>query len=82
MGLRQTRHTVMLNVTVTGATVEGFITVFPCGIALPLASNLNYRVDQTVPNAVITKVGTDGNVCIFTSQPTHLVTDITGYIAA
>jgi len=34
---------------------------------------------QTIPNAVIAKVGTNGNVCIVNSQPLQLVADITGY---
>ena len=34
---------VVLNVTVTGAQGSGFITVFPCGEALPTASNLNFK---------------------------------------
>ena len=33
---------VVLNVTVTEAQGDGFITVFPCGAAQPTASNLNY----------------------------------------
>jgi len=53
--------------------------VYPCGIDGPLASNLNFVQGQTVPNAAITKVGTNGDVCIFNSQATHLVADVTGY---
>jgi hypothetical protein len=56
----------------------GFVTVYPCGIDPPLASNLNFVDGQTVPNAVITKVGLSGDVCIFNSQPTQLVADVTG----
>jgi trimeric autotransporter adhesin len=71
---------VVLNATVTETQVPGFVTVFPCGIDPPLASNLNYGVGTTAPNAVIVKVGTDGMVCLFNSQGTHLVVDINGYL--
>src|SRR6185295_18541998 len=39
---------VVLNVTVTDAQAAGFVTVFPCGSARPLASNLNYVAGSTV----------------------------------
>ena len=65
--------TVVLNVTVTEPTAPGFITVYPCGIGTPLASNLNYGVGTTVAIAAIVQVGTDGKVCLFNSSPTHLI---------
>ena len=43
---------VALNVTVTNPAASGFLTVYPCGDR-PLASNLNYVPDQTVPNFVV-----------------------------
>ena len=56
---------VVLNVTVTAPEGSGFITVFPCGEALPTASNLNFVAGDTVPNAVIVKLGAGGKVCLF-----------------
>jgi hypothetical protein len=72
-------ESVVLNVTVTGPTQAGFITVYPCGIPRPLASNLNYGVGTTVANAVIVKVGTGGKVCLYNSNPTQLIADVNGY---
>ena len=71
--------TAVLNVTVTEPAADGYATVYPCGIDPPLASNLNFTTGQTIPNAVLARIGTDGNVCIFNSQPTHLVADVMGY---
>jgi len=73
---------VVLNVTVTGAQGSGFATVWPCGATKPNASNLNFRLGVTVPNSVITKVGTGGKVCIATSAATHLLADVGGYYPA
>jgi hypothetical protein len=70
---------VVLNVTVTGGTGLGFVTVFPCGASQPGASNLNFSAGQTVPNLVIAKVGTGGKVCLYTTTPTHLIADLNGY---
>jgi hypothetical protein len=72
---------VVLNVTVDAPQLSGFITSYPCGAALPTASNLNYVVGQTVPNAVISKLSATGTVCLFASAATHLIVDVTGYFA-
>jgi len=70
---------VALNVTVTGTATPGFVTVFPCGSALPTASNLNYGLNTTIPNAVIAKVGIGGKVCFYTHTPTDILADVNGY---
>jgi hypothetical protein len=69
---------VSLNVTAVQGAGPGWVTVFPCGAARPLASNLNFVAGQTVPNAVLSKVGADGAVCLFASAATHLVVDVNG----
>jgi len=71
--------TVVLNVTVAGSLAPGFVTVYPCGIATPLASNVNYNAGSTVANAVVVKIGSDDKVCLFNSSRTHLVVDVNGY---
>ena len=38
----------MLNVTADAPEGSGYLTVFPCGAAQPLASNVNYVAGQTV----------------------------------
>jgi hypothetical protein len=58
--------TVVLNVTVTGTPSSGYLTVYPCGVERPLASNLNFSTwpGTTVANAIISKVGVGGKVCL------------------
>ena len=70
---------VVLNVTVTDARAPGYVTLFPCGGETPTASNLNYVTGLTIPNMVVTKVGTNGQVCIFTQSDVHLLADVAGY---
>jgi len=74
--------TVVLNVTVTEPSAEGFLTVYPCGVTPPLASNLNFLQGSTVANAVIAKVGVDGKVCFFNSKKTQIVVDVNGFFPA
>jgi hypothetical protein len=71
--------TAMLNVTAIEASSAGFMTVFPCGTPVPTASNLNFAAGQTIPNAVVAKIGDGGRVCIYTSASAHLVVDVNGY---
>lgn len=73
---------VFLNVTAVAATGPGHLTVYPCGTARPLASNLNYTPGAVVPNAVVAKVGAGGKVCIYTKSTTHLVVDANGFALA
>jgi len=70
---------VVLNVTAAEAQGAGYITVYPCGTERPNASNLNYTNGTTIPNAVITRIGAGGNVCIYNSAPSHLIIDVNGY---
>jgi len=74
--------TVVLNVTVTEAQAPGFLTVYPCGIERPNASNLNFVAGGTVANAVMVKVGASGQVCFFNSAGTQVIADVNGYLAS
>ncbi|MGD9701338.1 MAG: hypothetical protein AB7Q42_14730 [Acidimicrobiia bacterium] len=79
VGVPADASTAALNVTVADARGPGFISVFPCGSPQPNSANLNYRTGSTVANAVITKLGDGGKVCLFALADTDLVVDIGGY---
>jgi len=71
---------VVMNVTVTGPSAPGYLTVHPGGTAPPVASNLNYVRSQTVPNLVVVPVGPDGTVSFTSSAGSpHLVADVVGW---
>ena len=72
----------VLNVTVVNPAAAGFVTVYPCGVARPLASNVNFVAGQTVPNLVVSKLGAGGRVCLYAQQATDLVVDLAGYFPA
>jgi uncharacterized protein YkwD len=74
---------VVTNVAVTGPTALSFLTVFPAGEALPLASNLNFRPGQTVPNLVVAKQGAGGRIAIYNAAGTaHVIADVAGWFDA
>lgn len=70
---------VVLNVTVTDPAADGFVTVYPCDIARPTASNLNYTRGQTVPNQVTVALAASAKVCFYTFTATHLLADLNGW---
>jgi lysophospholipase L1-like esterase len=70
---------VSLNVTVVNPSGPGFVTVYPCDVARPLASNLNFTsAGVVVPNAVLTPLSDDGKVCLYTLTETDLIVDVNG----
>ncbi|AUG78620.1 hypothetical protein CFP65_3840 [Kitasatospora sp. MMS16-BH015] len=75
---------VSLNVTVTGGTAPGYLTVYPSNPdnLRPLASNLNWTTGQTVANQVVVGLGGRDDDYYNGSQGTvHVVTDLNGYYA-
>ena len=68
-----------LNVTVTGSSRPGYLTVYPCGTPRPNASSVNHGAGQTIPNLVISGIGEGGRVCIFTLAATHVIVDLNGF---
>jgi hypothetical protein len=79
-GVPSNASAVMLNVTVEAAGGDGFATVFPCGQAVPVASNLNYVTGQTVANSVAVKLGAGGKVCLTPSTSANMIVDAAGYM--
>lgn len=77
-----TAAAVAMNVTVTEPTAPGYVTVYPCGRGRPTASNLNFATGTTVANLTMVGVGPDRKVCFYTSAPTHLVADLSGWFTA
>src|SRR5581483_4054769 len=72
---------VVLNVTVTGPTSAGYLTVFPTGSTRPTASNLNFIAGQTVPNLVEVALGTGGKVSFFNPLGSaDVIADVQGWV--
>jgi hypothetical protein len=72
---------VLVNVTATGPTDAGYVTVWPCGVA-PNASTLNVTAGATVANAAIVGLDEHGQICLRPWETaTHLVVDLAGYVA-
>ncbi len=78
VGAGSTTTAVALNITAVAPRTGGFITVWPCGVTRPTASNLNPTPGVTAPNMVNVKVGTAGKVCLYSTARTDIVIDRLG----
>jgi hypothetical protein len=71
---------VLLNLTITDTTGNGFVTAYPDGGTRPTAASLNYRPGQTVANLVDVPVGANGIVDLYSSAgPLDMIADLEGY---
>jgi hypothetical protein len=71
----------MVHITVDRAAADGYLTVFRCGTAVPLASNLDYGAGTPASvDAVAPLAGT--SMCVYTSATTDLVVDVSGAFTA
>ena len=71
-----------LNITVTGASVPGYATIWPDGQSQPLASDINWASGQTVANlAGGVALGSNGAVDTFVNTSVTLILDLEGYFS-
>ena len=75
---------VVLNVTETDMVgPESYLTVYPTGAPRPLASTLNMRQGETVPNLVVARVGSGGKVSVYNNLGSvDVVADVQGWYSA
>ncbi len=79
-GIPSDASAVSVNITVTAPKAPGYIAAYPTG-SVQNSSTLNFLTGQTVPNAAIVRIGTDGSITLLNASvgTTHLIVDVTGY---
>ena len=70
---------VAVNVTAVNPSAAGYLTVWPCGTPMPVASNVNFTKGANVANGVVAPVGPDGGICIYSNQQTDILVDVLGW---
>lgn len=80
-GIPGTAKTAILKVTAVDPSAGGFLTVWPAGTANPPnVSNLNFVPGMTIPNLVITQIGSGGQINIYNAfGTTDVLIDVLGY---
>ena len=69
----------VVNITATDALAGGFLTVYPCGGALPTVSNLNYLPTAARGATAFAPISPTGTICVYTMSTTDVVVDVYGY---
>ncbi len=75
---------VTLNVTVTGSTGPGYLSLYPTGTGSS-SSNLNWTAGETIANLVTVPVSADGKVTFWqqgSGRGVHVIADVAGYYSA
>ena len=72
---------VMLNVTIAGASADGYATVFGGGV-LPPTSSVNYRPGSVVANEVMVQLSAAGEVSVYVHSTAHVILDVVGFVPA
>ncbi len=73
---------VVVNVTAVAPDGPGYLLVDRCTNPRPVASSVNYVADVTVPNEVVSRLSTDGSLCVFTLRAADVLVDVVGYLPA
>ena len=69
-----------MNVTVTGTTTAGYLTVHPTGVARPLASTITFAQNATVGIRTMVKLGAGGKVTIYNGLGSaDIIVDVGGW---
>lgn len=76
-----TVRAVLANVTSTQATASGFITVHPCLSPVPSVSMVRFSAGANAATMVAGIDDASGRWCLYSSQFTHVIIDVTGYWA-
>jgi hypothetical protein len=81
-GIPTNARALALNVTVTAATNPGDLRIYPAGVALPLASVINYSAGPTRANNLTVNLSASGQIAVRCDQAAgsvHFIVDVAGY---
>ncbi|HAP75368.1 MAG TPA: hypothetical protein DCR14_04730 [Acidimicrobiaceae bacterium] len=79
VGVPSNATAVALNIAGINPSATGWITAFPCGITMPIVSNVNPTVSATKQNFAIVPIPASGEVCFYTHSATDMRIDVLGY---
>ncbi len=76
-------RTVLVNLTATNPTANGFLTAYAAGATRPNTSIVNFTPGATVPNLAYVPVSADGYIEIYNrSGSTDAIVDVQGYLGS
>jgi hypothetical protein len=69
----------VVNLTVTNPAAAGYLVAYPCGGAMPVASNVNFAARTTAANLAVVRLPADGKVCLTASTRADVIVDLAGW---
>ena len=81
-GIPTTAQAIAVNITVTGGTNLGFLSLYPGGSPVPSVSAINYKFAQTRANNGVVALGSAGDLlvrCFQAFGTVDFILDIVGY---
>jgi hypothetical protein len=82
-GVPEGAKAVTANLTVTGQTKGGFVSITPTPVASPTTSTINFPLGETRANGVTVPLNVSGDMSLVyrasSGKKTHLILDVTGY---
>lgn len=78
-GVPSSATAVVANVTVVNTTGAGYLTVWAAGSSQPTTSNINWSKGQVVPNMVISKLSSSGQMDVYASSGANVIVDVVGW---
>ncbi len=74
---------VLINLTVTDPTSAGYVTAYPAGVPVPLASTIDFQPGVTKANLALVTLGRNGAISLYNAfGTTQIVIDVEGWYAA
>ncbi len=70
----------IVNVTAVDPSLDGFLTLYPCGATVPTVSNVNFVAGAIVANRALVSTAGSSQFCVFSSVATDVVIDLEGVI--
>jgi hypothetical protein len=70
---------VILNTAITDTGGTGYATLYPAGIEHPMASNLNWILNDVVVNEAAVPLSQSGAIDLYSFTPAQAIVDVVGY---
>jgi len=84
-GIPANPSALMINIAAPASTHSGYLTVWPFGTTMPLASNLDYKAGDLANNEIAAKMtigSSTAEFSVFAFGTTNVVIDVVGYFMA
>jgi len=84
-GIPANPSALMINIAAPASTQGGYLTVWPFGTTMPLASNLDYKAGDLANNEIAAKMtigSSTAEFSVFAFGTTNVVVDVVGYFMA